>query len=188
MKITAPSAAKRQGGSGQDIFADPRPLWIAGALAIILGLLAIIFPVAASIGVELMIGLTLTAFGVVEIARVFWLRRTRKIIGAALLGLLAFAAGLVLLLFPAQGLFSLTVILTAYFLAGGLFKLISAFQQRPNSSWGWAALSGVASVLLGIILWAALPGASLWVLGVLFGIDLLIFGSAQIALARTQTA
>lgn len=188
MRIDAESSATRESVFTEDFFADRRPLWIAGVLAIVFGILAIIFPIAASIGIELMVGLILTAFGVVELLRAFWLRRTGKIIGAALLGAVAIAAGLMLLAFPAAGLFSFSVILIAYFLVAGVFKLISAFQLRPHPSWKWTALSGAASLLLGVVLWAAMPGAALWVLGLLFGIDLLIFGFSQLALANAEAA
>ena len=43
--------------------------------------------------------------------------------------------------------------------------------------------SGIISVLLGIVVLAALPASALWVLGILFGIDLLFLGAAQLSFA-----
>lgn len=163
-----------------------RPNMLVGIVAALIGLLAIVFPVAASIGAELTIGVALTAFGIVEFARAFWMRRTKRVLGTALLGLLSLAAGIILVLFPVRGLVSLTIVLIAYFLAGGVVKLISAYQYRGYSAWKWMAVSGAASLVLGVLLWVAMPSVVLWALGVLFGVDLLIFGAAQIAMSRAQ--
>lgn len=170
-----------------ELSANPRFLQIAGVMAISLGVLAIVFPVAVSIGAELTLGLLLTAFGAVELFRAFRIGRTRRMWGAALLGVVATGAGLLMLFFPARGLVFISILLIVYFLAGGVFKLVSAFQMRPISGWMWSALSGALSLFLGLILWAMLPGAALWVLGLFLGVDLLFFGAGQLALSSAIT-
>ena len=161
-------------------------LWVTGVAAIVIGTFALIYPLAASIGVSLAIGAMLAVLGVVELARAFRMRRTRRVVAAALFGGLAVIAGLVLMFLPETGVISLTILLIAYLLAGGVLRLISAWQARQARGAIWLAVSGVLSLALGIILWVALPGAALWALGLIFGIDVIVFGFAQIALAMYQ--
>jgi uncharacterized membrane protein HdeD (DUF308 family) len=152
--------------------------------ALILGVAAIVFPFAASVGVTVAIGAMLVAFGVVEGVRAFRLRGRLRTLGTALFGLLATVTGLLMLFFPGAGLFSLTLLLIAYFLAGGACRIADAWRLRPVRGWGLVAASGALSVLLGLVLFLAMPLSALWSLGVLFGIDLIGLGVAQLALLR----
>lgn len=161
-----------------------RAYWISGGLAVALGVLAIVFPLAASIGVELIIGAILTAAGLIELFRVFWMRRAGRILANLLVGLLLLATGILLLAFPLQGVVSLTIVVAAFFAALGTVKLVYAVQMRRSPGWPWLAVSGAVSVALGLILLFALPEAAFWALGLLVGIDLIFFGAAQIALGR----
>jgi uncharacterized membrane protein HdeD (DUF308 family) len=82
---------------------DPRIrtwFWIAGIASIALGCLAILFPFAASIAAELLVGVVLAALGLVEVTRVFYLRRGGRIPWNALSGILGIIAGSILLMFP----------------------------------------------------------------------------------------
>ncbi len=158
-------------------------LWFTGVAAIVIGTLALVYPLAASFGVGFAVGALLLALGGVEIVRAFQMRRTGRILGAALFGLLAVVAGVTLIAFPGAGVITLTFVLIAYLLAGGALRVASAFQARPLKAWPWMLASGAISFLLGVLLWLALPGAALWALGLIFGVDAVFFGFAQIALA-----
>jgi uncharacterized membrane protein HdeD (DUF308 family) len=48
--------------------------------------------------------------------------------------------------------------------------------------------SGVLSLVLGLLVLLAFPGSAFWVLGVLLGIDLVLFGAAQLAFATAMEA
>jgi uncharacterized membrane protein HdeD (DUF308 family) len=48
---------------------------------------------------------------------------------------------------------------------------------------GWLLLSGVASLLLGIMIWAEWPVSGVWVIGLFVGIDLLFYGWWLVSLA-----
>ena len=50
-------------------------------------------------------------------------------------------------------------------------------------NWGWHALSGLITLLLGILVLAQWPVSGLWVIGLFVGIELLFYGGAWIALA-----
>ncbi len=158
-------------------------LWIVGLISVLLGLIALVFPLAASIGVELTFGILLVVVGVFEVARGVSMRGVANIAMNLLFGALALAAGLFLLFFPLGGILTLTVVLSWFFLLGGGLKIAAAFHLRPLNGWGWLAFSGVISVILGGLLLLGLPGTATWALGLLFGIDLVFLGAAQIAVA-----
>lgn len=72
--------------------------------------------------------------------------------------------------------------LTAYFIAAGILKAVHALQHRGIVGWGWALVSGLISVLLGVLIWSGFPGTALWALGLIVGIDLIFYGWALISL------
>ena len=96
--------------------------------------------------------------------------------------LLALVAGVVILAFPTQAILSLTFILAIFFAAEGMGRLAFAWQIRHSGGWGWLALSGLLGIALGIFIVAALPQTSTWVIGLLVGVNLLIYGIGLLAL------
>ena len=51
-----------------------------------------------------------------------------------------------------------------------------AMQMRSGSYWGWIALSGVITLLLGALIVFRWPVSSLYALGIFLGVDLIIAG------------
>lgn len=168
-------------------------LWIVGVGTLILGVLAIIFPLAASLAAELLFGGVLLALGVLQVGRAVFSGDIDSRLWVMVFGLLSLVAGAILLLFPLQGVVTLTILVASYFIVGGVLKLAGAWQlspprRRKNAQaempgWGWLALSGAVSLLLGLVLFFGLPGTAVWALGLLIGIDLALLGASEIALA-----
>lgn len=159
-------------------------LWIAGGASVLLGALAIVFPFAATLAAELVIGAVLGVSGIMELIRAFAIRRNGSVIWDALFGLAALGAGLILLLWPLQGIVTLTIVVGVFFLFAGMFKLVACFSLRPLAGWAWIGVSGALSVLLGVILLFGLPGTATWAIGLLVGIDLIFLGITEIAMAN----
>lgn len=156
--------------------------WISGILAIVLGIFAIIMPHVATLAAEIVIGAIFFASGVVACITAFQARRASRIAAGFLLGLLSVAAGLILLFAPLSGIFALTIVLIAFFVAGGLLKLYFAWKIRPSRGWGWMTFGGLLSVALGALIWSGLPGTAFWALGLLVGIDLIFYGVTLVGL------
>ncbi len=96
--------------------------------------------------------------------------------------MLAVAAGFLLLRSPAEGALVITLLLAAYFIFSGIFRIAAAFTLRmPN--WGWLVFSGLLSLALGIVIWGGWPATAFWVLGLFVGIHLLFMGLSRIMLA-----
>lgn len=160
-----------------------RLLYVAGGLTVLFGLLAVGFPLAASFGFTLAVGLSFVAVGAIEIVRAFAMRRWRRAAWHVGFGLLAILGGGLMVVFPFEGVLTLTMLVAAFLLVGGTVKAVAAFDLRPRAGWGWMLGSGLLSALLGLVLVLGLPGSALWTLGLLVGLDLVMLGAAQIALA-----
>jgi len=147
-----------------------------GIAMVILGTLAIILPHAATIATEILIGWLLLFAGAAQLMDTimsrgcggFWL----KVLGT----ILYLAAGVFLLVNPPEGVITLTAVLIALFIAGGIFRIISAMQLKDISGWGWILFSGIVTLALGFVLWAGWPGDAAWAIGLIVGIDLVFAG------------
>lgn len=170
-------------------------LWlrVSGAASIALGVLAVLFPFAATLAVELIFGGVLAATGLIYLARAVFARRLESPVWTFLFALVCLATGAVLLFFPLEGMLALTVVVAGFLVLGGIVKLIGAWALRPQGrrgtglpaphGWGWIAMAGAVSVLLGAVLLLGLPVTAFWVLGLLVGVDLIFLGVSEIALA-----
>jgi len=168
-----------------------RSLWylLQGVLMIIAGLLALVYPLVASVAIIKLLGWVLIASGVLHgigligarQAPYFWL----ELISVAL----AIVVGLLLLRNPGGGLLIMTVLLIVFFMVEGIAKVIFGLTIRPFPAWGWVLASGLVGVALAFYLFANLPVTSEWVLGFLLGILLVSEGAALTYLAwRVRTS
>src|SRR5262249_16881967 len=103
------------------------------------------------------------------------------------------AAGVVLLLWPVNGILSLTLILIAFFIVEGGATIFYAVEHRDQLSgrWVWMLISGIIDIILAAIILTGLPGTAGWALGLLVGINMVFGGAALIGMAmaaRNPTA
>lgn len=157
-------------------------LWI-GIGMIVLGIGALLMPVVSSLILGILIGWLLFISGVVAVASSFSFRGTGLFGWQLAGGLVPLVAGALLIVFPAQGLIALTVLVGLIFLLTGAAQSSFAFWARPARGWGWILASALISIALGVFVLVALPEASAVVLGVLFGIDFVSTGISMVLIA-----
>lgn|SRR5690606_5578130 len=153
--------------------------WLAflGVISIIGGLLALINPFAATLTAAMLAAWIFLIFGLLHIVQTFRAQsRGGAFLWNLLIGLLMVALGLSLIFRPLEGIISLTVVVAIMFIVLGIAKLLYAFGLRPLSGWGWVLLSGIVSLVLGIMILADLPWAAASILGILLAIELLSNG------------
>lgn len=158
-------------------------LLFEGIVFILLGFIAIALPGISTLSTELFIGWLLIFAGAVQLYRTIKARHAPGFIGSLLISLLYIIFGILLILFPIAGILSLTVLLTIFFIAEGIAKIILGFQLRPFRRWGWFLLNGVLALIIAYIIWAGWPGTAFWVLGLLVGINMIFFGISLMFLA-----
>jgi uncharacterized membrane protein HdeD (DUF308 family) len=84
---------------------------------------------------------------------------------------------------PIAGLLALTVTILVYFVTSGIFKMILAIRVEHLPQRGWVTLSGILSAALAIYIGSQFPTSALWVIGMLFGIEMLFSGWAFVMIA-----
>ncbi|TLU64589.1 HdeD family acid-resistance protein [Thalassotalea litorea] len=147
-----------------------------GILIVILGILAMVAPMIAGMSIAVMVGLILLFAGIVQI--VFALKA--QSFGSGLLkflfGGISVLGGLFMMIMPAMGLITLTIVLLVYFIIEGIFTIIIAFQYKPQQGWGWMLFSGVVTLVLAWMIWKSWPVSGAWAVGILVGVRLLFSG------------
>ncbi len=157
-----------------------------GVLMLVLGLLAMIFPLAASLWVTVMVALIFLVAGLLGWinnlmrARLLgrWLAFWRLVVSTLLV-----AAGLSMLLQlgsgPAQAttpIATLALAIGVVFVVEGLVALGVSLAHRRIRGWGWGLLNGLITLALGVTI-LLLPGpVLLQVLGLLVGISFVFSG------------
>jgi len=153
-----------------------------GILLIVSGALAVIFPLIGSLTVEVWAAIAFIIAGVSQTVHAFAAKQWSGFLWGLLTGLLYLASGLILWLYPINGIVTLTIFLAAVFLVDGVFRLMLAYQIRSHDGWYWVLLSGVLSILIAAMIFGHLPSSAAWALGLLFGINLIGAGASFLAL------
>lgn len=163
---------------------------IEGIALVLLGILAILAPQIASLAATVFFGWILLLSGAIGLVATFRARHAPGFAWSLVSALLGIAAGAILLGWPVQGMFSLTAVLIAFLVVEGVVSILYALEHRRGLSgrWGWMLASGILDIVLGAILIAALPGAALWALGLLIGINMIFGGWALIGMALAGRA
>jgi uncharacterized membrane protein HdeD (DUF308 family) len=89
---------------------------------------------------------------------------------------LTVVVGLWLIVEPHNGTLTLTLVLGLYFLFMGLTRIAVAFAARGQHNAGLLGLSGLAGLIVGILVLAKFPSSADWAIGLLVGIDLIFAG------------
>jgi len=158
---------------------------VEGIILVILGLLAIAIPPIATFAVAILIGMLFLLSGIVGLITTFWMRNAPGFGWSLVSAILGIVAGLVLLISPATGALSLTLILILFFTIEGVASIMFALDHKRELSgrWGWMLASGIVDLILAVIILVGLPGTAAWALGLLVGINMVFGGSALIAMA-----
>jgi uncharacterized membrane protein HdeD (DUF308 family) len=150
---------------------------------IVIGVLAIMLPMASSIGIARFIGWLMIfdsiaqgidAFRSSGIGRLSW-----KLMIAALYTL----GGVYLLLHPFLAVVALTFALAIFFFVQGVLELTDYLFSRSGRKSSWVLINGFVSIILGGMIWKHWPSSSLWALGQLVGIGMLMTGVTRLIMA-----
>jgi len=157
-----------------------------GIIMIVLGILALSFPVVASASVTLMVAIAFLVAGIVGwIDNLLRARRLgrwycfwRLVVSTLLLvtGLwmvIQFKSGMVPAALQIKALASAIGLV---FLAEGAVSAIISFGNRTTRGWGWGLANGLVTLVLGVLILTMSPAGVLSVIGLLVGISFLFSG------------
>ncbi len=158
--------------------------WIValGAVYVIAGLIALASVAMATVASVLVVGVMMIVAGVAEVINAFQIKSWGKFLLWALLGVLYIVAGFVTFENPLLAAVLLTLMLGASLVASGIMRIILSFSMKRETPWIWVAISGVITLLLGLLILARWPINSVYILGLFLGIDLIMAGAGWIGL------
>ena len=160
-------------------------LWylVQGALMVVAGVLAIIYPAISSVAVIVLLGWLLILSGILQGIGLIGARRVPHFWLQLISVILAALIGFLFLRDPEQGLLTITLLLVIFFMIEGMSKVVFALTIRPFPNWYWVLGSGLVGILLSLLLLANMPVAAVWLIGLLLGIQLVSAGAAMAYLA-----
>jgi uncharacterized membrane protein HdeD (DUF308 family) len=150
-----------------------------GVLLVLLGASASYSAVATTLVSVVFLGWILLAAGAGMVILSFLTGRWSGFLLTLAAGVLSIIAGIATLSSPLSGAAAITLMIGAILIAAGSYRSIaSVVMQFPN--WGWALLSGIVSFALGVMLVRGWQTTSLFFLGLVIGIDLILHGVSWI--------
>jgi uncharacterized membrane protein HdeD (DUF308 family) len=151
-----------------------------GIVLLVLGVVAICFPLASSIAAAIWVAWLLVIGGAVLLVHAIRVRQESGFWLKLLWSIVYLVAGLLLLASPISGVLTLTLVLAVLWIVEGATAIALAFRLKPATPWGWVLFDGIVTVLLGLLVWIGWPGNAPWLLGLFLGISLISTGISLI--------
>jgi len=151
------------------------PKWallVFGGLSVVAGVVALAWPGITILTLVILLGIQLIIYGVMAMMRAFETGQGRIL--AVIFGVLAIMAGTALWLRPLRNLGALIVVVSVFWVAGGLVQTIGAIVDRDRH-WVFELIMGLVSVAAGIVA-IAWPGITLLVIAVMTGVWMIVIG------------
>ena len=152
----------------------------AAVLFIVLGIFAIIEPSVASLGVTLLVGWLLIIGAVGHLIGAFKGGGAKQVIFQLLIAVVYFIGGIYFLTHPIMALGTLTLLLAGVILAEGVLEIISYFRMKGEGASGWVLFNGIVTIFLGCLIWFHWPSSTVWAIGILVGVNLLMTGITRL--------
>lgn len=166
-------------------YSSPRPVlfrptrgtaWtlvVLGVLAVVAGVLALIWPGLTLLNIIVIFGWFAIFTGVAELVHAFsGPSSTEGKVLLALRGLVTIVLGLWALLLPGATLRAFILLIAAYFFVTGILQIVAAFRGHVHV---WLLVWGVLGILAGIAC-VAYPGAAALTIAIIFGIYAILAG------------
>jgi uncharacterized membrane protein HdeD (DUF308 family) len=148
--------------------------YLPGIASIVIGAFALMVAPAASLAAGIYLGAMLCVVGGFGLVGGLAHVKQRGAWLAALLGLLTLVIGIAVLYNPVAGAVSLTWLIGAWFVVGGLFELAVGVTVPVGR--GWLILAGLIDLILGGFVIMMKPADAFLFLGYFVGVSLLIRG------------
>src|SRR5208282_530818 len=151
-----------------------------GVLTAALGAFLIIYPLATATVTTVLLGWVLIFVGIAQFVFALHSQTVGNFFLKVLLGVLSIIAGVALAFFPIEGVEVLTGLLGTLLLVQAGLATVTAFQVRPVEGWGWFLFDAAVSFFMGILILVRWPSSSVWAIGTLVGVAVLMGGISKI--------
>lgn len=164
-------------------FAHDAGVWliVTACLFILLGLFAIIEPIVTGLAISLLVGWLLIAGGATHIVSIFH-RDDGGAVWHLALGLVYISGGMYFLSHPVIALEALTLLLAMLLFVEAGIDLVAYSAQRREPGAVWLLVNAFVTALLGTLIAMHWPSTSVWVIGTMLGLNLLMTGASRLML------
>src|SRR5262249_43718131 len=142
-------------------------------------MVSIVEPGITGLAVAILVGWLLVFGGVAHLVGAFSSGNGGRAIWQVILGILYIVGGTYFLTHPLLGLGTLTLLLAGILLAEGVIECITYFRTQWVSRSPWTLANGLITLLLGGLIWLHWPSSSVWAIGTLVGVNLLMTGISR---------
>jgi uncharacterized membrane protein HdeD (DUF308 family) len=154
-----------------------------GVLLIIFGVMAIGEPFLAAIAVTTFIAWLLIVVGIVHAVLAFHAHSGTSMGWKLLVGVSYIFIGVYLLFRPLAGVATLTLMLAFLFLIEGVLDFMLWWKSRSMDGALWILVDSIITLVLGGMIYVHWPTSSVWAIGTLVGISMIISGVTRIMLS-----
>jgi uncharacterized membrane protein HdeD (DUF308 family) len=154
-----------------------------GVLLILLGMLAIAEPLLAAIALATFISWLLIFVGVVHVVLAFQAHSGTSLGWKLLVGVAYLFIGGYLLFRPIVGVATLTLMLAFLFMFEGVLDFMLWWKLRRTDGAFWILVDSIVTLILGGMIYVHWPSSSVWAIGTLVGISLIMSGVARVMLS-----
>jgi uncharacterized membrane protein HdeD (DUF308 family) len=149
-------------------------------LFILLGIFAIAEPWTAGLGVTLLVGWLLVIGAVAHFIAAFKGHGAKHVILQLVVAAVYLIGGLYFLTHTIMGVSTLTLLLSGVILAEGVLEILAYIRLKDVHGASWMLINGVVTLLLGGLIWFHWPSSSVWAIGTLVGVNLLMTGISRL--------
>jgi uncharacterized membrane protein HdeD (DUF308 family) len=153
-----------------------------GVIFIILGILAIAEPFVAGLAIAFLVGWLLIIGGVAHFVAAFGGGGAWRVLTQVLIGIVYLAGGIYFVRNPQLGLSALTLLLAGIILVEAVFEIVAYFRARKEGGSSWLLVNAIITLLVGGLIWFHWPSSSVWAIGTLVGVNLLMTGISRLML------
>jgi uncharacterized membrane protein HdeD (DUF308 family) len=154
-----------------------------GVLLILFGMLAVGSPFLAAVAVNVVIAWLIVLAGAVHLTLAFSAHSAGSVLWKLLVGVAYLLFGGYVILHPVLAVASLTLILASLFLIEGVLDIVLFFKMRSVRGSNWVLIDGIITVLLGLMIYAQWPSSSVWAIGTLVGVSMIISGITRVMMS-----
>jgi uncharacterized membrane protein HdeD (DUF308 family) len=169
-------------GMGTTASGAARWLTVIGVVFVGLGVLAIIEPAVAGLAIALLVGWVLVFGGVAHAVAAFGGGGAARTIWQLVVAIVYVVGGFYFLTHPLLGLGTLTLFLAVILVMEAILELIAYFVVRAEGGSAWRLLNALVTLLLGGMIWRNWPSSSVWAIGTLVGVNLMMTGFSRLML------
>ena len=158
---------------------------IMGVLTAIVGLFMILYPFATAAATTLFFGWSLLVAAVANFIFAFSAPSAGPFLVKVLLAILYGVAGVGLLFNPLLGVAALTLALGTMLIIQAGIEFAVAILYRSELPWGWMILDSLVSLALGLMIVFQWPIRSIWIVGTMVGLAVMMAGVTRVVVAAT---